>query len=36
MNLMMDLCWIAAAVLSLGFVAGGACLLFFVPKSNAS
>ena len=33
MNLMTDLFWIAGAALSLGFLAYGAFLLFFVPKS---
>ena len=34
MNFLVDLLWIAAATLSLGFVAYGACLLFFVPKPD--
>jgi len=34
MNFLVDLLWIAAAALSLGFVAYGACLLFFVPKPD--
>jgi len=34
MGFLTDLFWIAGAALSLGFVAYGACLLFFVPQSN--
>ena len=34
MNFLVDLLWIAAAALSLGFLAYGALLLFFVPKTD--
>ena len=34
MNLLTDLMWIAGAALSLGFLAYGAFLLFFVAKSK--
>ena len=33
MNLVIDLMWIAGAALSLGFIAYGASLLLFLPKS---
>jgi hypothetical protein len=36
MTLMTDLLWIAGAALSLGFLAYGAFLLFFVPKSDTT
>ena len=34
MNFLVDLLWIAAASLSLGFVAYGAFLLFFLPRPD--